>query len=120
MVKKTLVIGASPNVDRVAYKVVSLLRAKGFSVVPMGIKSGSIAGIEIIPPFEVVSEIDTVSLYLAPERQDEYFDYILNLHPKRVLFNPGTENQKLAVLLSKHKITWENACTLVLLSTNQY
>jgi hypothetical protein len=57
---------------------------------------------------------------LAPSRQKEYYDYIIELKPKRVIFNPGTENIELAQLLAQANIDWENACTLVLLSTNQY
>jgi predicted CoA-binding protein len=118
--KKTLVLGASPNPTRTAYNAVCLLLKKGFEVVPMGIKKGEIEGVAIVPPFEHQEHIDTVTLYISSELQEAYYDYIIALQPNRVLFNPGTENPALSSLLTQHNIQWENACTLVLLSTNQY
>jgi predicted CoA-binding protein len=118
--KKTLVLGASPNPTRTAYNAVFLLLKKGFEVVPMGIKTGEIEGVAIVPPFEHQEHIDTVTLYISSELQEAYYDYIIALQPNRVLFNPGTENPALSSLLTQHNIQWENACTLVLLSTNQY
>ena len=118
--KKTLVLGASLNPTRTAYNAVCLLLNKGFEVVPMGIKTGEIEGVAIAPPFEHQEHIDTVTLYISSELQEAYYDYIIALQPNRVLFNPGTENPALSSLLTQHNIQWENACTLVLLSTNQY
>jgi predicted CoA-binding protein len=117
---KTLVIGASTNQERYSYQAVIRLMAAGIEVVPMGIKSGTIGEIYIIPPLSPEQDIHTVSLYLAPERQKDYFDYIIELQPKRVIFNPGTEHPAFAKKLTEVGIFWENACNLVLLSTNQY
>lgn len=117
---KTLVIGASTKPERYSYQAVMRLMAAGIEVVPMGIKSGSIGGINIIPPLSPEQDIHTVSLYLAPERQRDYFDYIIKLQPKRIIFNPGTEHPAFAKKLTEVGIFWENACNLVLLSTNQY
>ena len=64
--------------------------------------------------------VDTVSLYLNPKRQEEYYEYIVSLQPRRVIFNPGTENDAFYELLRKKNIAFEESCTLVLLATNQY
>ena len=121
MVKfKTLVIGASINPERYAYKAIQLLVKNEIEVVPMGVKPGFVANLLIVSPLIVQVNIHTITLYLGASKQEPYYDFILKINPKRVLFNPGTENPKLAKLLNEKGILWENACTLVLLSTNQY
>ncbi|MGY8965771.1 MAG: CoA-binding protein [Flavobacteriales bacterium] len=121
MVKfKTLVIGASINPERYAYKAIHLLVKHEIEVVPMGVKPGFVANLLIVSPLIVQINIHTITLYLGTSKQEPYYDFILKINPKRVLFNPGTENPKLAKLLNEKGILWENACTLVLLSTNQY
>ncbi len=117
---KTLVLGASLKPQRYAYRAVVHLNRKNIEVVPMGVVNGQIDTVSIVKPFEPLMNIHTVSLYLAPQRQQEYYNYLIDLKPKRVLFNPGTENPELAQLLTVSGIQWENACTLVLLSTDQY
>ena len=117
---KTLVIGASVNPDRYSYKVVLRLLDSGIKVIPMGINQGNITDLVIVRPFEKQKNIHTVSIYIKPEIQKEYYKYIINLQPKRVLFNPGTENPIFSQILQKHNMYWENSCSLVLLSTNQY
>ena len=86
----------------------------------MGFKKGRILEKVIVMPFQSQTNIHTVSVYLSPMRQEDYYEFILSLKPKRVLFNPGTENPILSQKLNDNCILWENACTLVLLSTNQY
>lgn len=121
MVKfKTLVIGASINPERYAYKAVNLLVKNEIEVVPMGVKPGLVANLSIVSPLIFQFNIHTITLYIGASKQEPYFDFILKINPKRVLFNPGTENPKLANLLNETGIVWENACTLILLSTNQY
>ncbi len=116
--KKTLVLGASTNPGRYSHKAVRLLRAHGYPVVAVGLKSGKIADVEIIPPKEVKDkDIHTVTLYLSPKNQEHYHDFILNLHPKRVIFNPGTENEELKEKLKKEGIETVENCTLVMLRT---
>ena len=117
---KTLVLGASPNPDRYSYKAVQLLQDKEKDVVAMGINKGKIGTISIVSPTATITDVHTVSLYLNPQRQEQYLDFILSLNPKRVLFNPGAENPILATKLTQEGIAWENVCTLVLLSTKQY
>ncbi len=120
MNKKTIVLGASPNPERYAYRAVERLTAHGHEAVPVGPKSGEIAGIAIQSGEPAVEEVDTVTLYIGEARQPEYYDYILGLKPRRVIFNPGAENPAFARLLREHDIESEEACTLVLLATGQY
>jgi len=118
--KKTLIIGASPNPSRYSYKAAHMLKRFNHDIVNIGIKQGEVAGTEIENPGEIHSDIDTITLYIGPALQKQYHDYILETKPKRVIFNPGTENDELEKLLNQHNIEPVEACTLVLLSTGQY
>jgi predicted CoA-binding protein len=118
--KKTLVLGATVKPDRYAFKAVSMLVEKGHSVLAIGQNAGEIAGIKIQTKAIPLKNIDTISLYLNPARQRDYYNYIVEAKPKRVVFNPGTENPELYQLLELNDIKVEVACTLVLLATNQY
>ncbi len=120
MSKKTIVLGASTNPTRYSYLAVQRLKNKQHEVVPVGIKKGTIEGIEIRNDLPQEEAVDTVTLYLNPERQKQYYDYILSLKPKRVIFNPGTENAELVNILKKEGIETEIACTLVLLNLGAY
>tara|TARA_R110002072_G_scaffold41085_3_gene115793 strand:+ start:28284 stop:28646 length:363 start_codon:yes stop_codon:yes gene_type:complete len=120
MNKKTLVIGASTNPSRYSYLAINRLVDRNHSVVAVGIKEGTVAGVEILTNKPHFEGIDTITLYVNSKNQVEYYDYIINLKPKRVIFNPGTENPELYELLQKNNIEVEVACTLVLLGTNQY
>lgn len=118
--KRTLVLGASPNPERYSYLAVKRLIANEHPVVALGNRKGVIDKTAIYTQKEQFEDIDTVTLYLNPTRQKEYYDYILSLHPKRIIFNPGTENDELSILAEQKGITVVEACTLVLLSTGQY
>ncbi|HTE30180.1 MAG TPA: CoA-binding protein [Chryseolinea sp.] len=120
--KKTIVIGASPNPGRYAYLAANMLKEYQHEVVPMGIKKGEVAGKEILNLRErpVVDNVDTVTLYIGPQHQPEWYDYILSLHPKRIIFNPGTENETFEALAEAKGIEVEEACTMVLLRSRQY
>jgi len=118
--KKTVVIGATPNTDRYSYKATVSLERHGHQVVPLGIRKGEINGRPIINERPIIEDVDTVTLYINPERQKDWYDYILSLHPKRIIFNPGTENDELVRSAKANGILPLEACTLVLLSTNQY
>jgi len=118
--KKTLVLGATPNPARYAYLAANRLAAAGYELVNIGIKQGEVAGVPIQPAGEIVPDVDTITLYIGPQRQPAYYDYILTTHPKRIIFNPGTENPDLKVLAQQQGIETLEACTLVLLSTGQY
>jgi uncharacterized protein len=118
--KKTIVLGATTNPERYAYKATVQLKRAGHEVIPVGIKKGDIEGTTIQNGTPQYKDIDTVTLYLNPQNQIPYYDYILSLAPKRIIFNPGTENIEL-MHLARHKgIDTEAACTLVLLSLNEY
>lgn len=118
--KKTMIIGATPNADRYAYRAAQMLTAKGHPIVNIGIKQGEVAGVKIEKPSTVHQDIDTVTLYIGPALQADYYDYILETKPKRVIFNPGTENRQFEKLLDMHGIEPIEACTLVMLSVGQY
>ncbi len=116
----TLVVGATPNPERYSYMATVLLVEKGHSVYPFGIKKGEIEATSIINEWPVNIAIDTVSLYLGPAAQEAYYNAILDLKPRRIIFNPGTENPILATLASEKGIQTIEACTLVMLKTGQY
>ena len=118
--KKTLVFGASDNPSRYSYLAVNRLRSHGHPVVAIGKKNVMVADVPIEKEKKDWKDVDTVTLYLNPTHQQQYYDYILSLKPKRIIFNPGAENDELADLAIKNGITPVEACTLVLLSTNQY
>ena len=118
--KKTLVLGASTKPDRYAFKAIEMLVDKGHSVLAIGQNVGEVAGIKIQTKAIPLKNIDTVTLYLNAVRQRDYYNYIIEANPKRVIFNPGTENPELYQLLKANGIGVEVSCTLVLLSTNQY
>ena len=118
--KNTLIIGATPNPTRYAFKAAQMLKAKGHSIINVGVKTGAVAGVEIEKPGKVHDDVHTITLYIGPHLQSEYYDYILKTNPKRVIFNPGTENEELENLLEENAIEPVEACTLVLLATGQY
>jgi len=118
--KKTLVMGASENPSRYSFLAINRLKNNQHPVVALGRRKGIVAGIEIETEKKEFTGIDTVTLYLNPMHQKEYYDYILSLHPKRIIFNPGTENDELAELALQQGIIPLEACTLVMLSTGQY
>lgn len=118
--KKTLVLGATTKPERYAFKAVNMLVEKGHSVLALGQNAGEVAGVKIQTKAIPLKNIDTVTLYLNPTRQRDYYNYIVEAKPKRVIFNPGTENPEFYQLLKLNDIKVEVACTLVLLATNQY
>ena|SRR5690606_29109148 len=120
MKKKTLVLGASANPSRYSYLAINRLVNAGHPVEAIGLKEETVAGVTIRKDRPQFTDIDTVTLYLNPSRQKEYYDYIISLSPKRVIFNPGTENLEFYRSLHEHDIEVEVACTLVLLSIGQY
>lgn len=119
--KKTLVLGASSKPGRVSGEAVLRLREAGHEVVAVGMQENQIGDvyIQMDKPLNI-ENLHTISLYLNPSRQKEYYDYIISLRPKRILFNPGTENLELESLAHQNHIETEQACTLVLLSLGAY
>ncbi|MCX6351480.1 MAG: CoA-binding protein [Bacteroidetes bacterium] len=117
---KTLVLGASTNPSRYSFIAVNRLLQHGHQVYAVGIKKGSIAGIEINNGKPEYTDVDTVTLYLNPTHQKEWYSYLINLKPRRIIFNPGTENPVFEKLANDAGIETEEACTLVMLSTGVY
>ncbi|RBL92737.1 CoA-binding protein [Chitinophaga flava] len=118
--KLTVVLGASPNPERYSNMAVNRLTDKGHPVVAIGKKSAVIGDIPIVTDHPPLEHVDTVTMYLNPGLQKEYYDYILQLRPRRIIFNPGAENEELEELARKNNIQPLEACTLVLLSTGQF
>ena len=120
MKKKTLVLGASLKPERYSNIAINRLRNYNHEVKAFGLRSGEVSGVAIHTELLQYKDIDTVTLYLNPKRQENFYNYIIGLKPNRVIFNPGTENDKFYSLLKDHNIGYEVACTLVLLGTGQY
>ena len=118
--KKTLVLGASPNPARYSHMAIKRLTANQHPVVAIGKRKGNVDNIEIDTQQKPIEDIDTVTLYLNANNQKQYYNYILSLNPKRIIFNPGAENEELNDLATTKGIKTMEACTLVLLSTKQY
>lgn len=118
--KKTLVLGASENPSRYSYLAMNKLKASKHPVLAVGRREGEVAGMHISKSPVQEEGVDTVTLYLNPTHQKEYYDYILGLQPKRIIFNPGTENPELMKLAREKGIEPVAACTLVMLATGQY
>lgn len=120
MAKKTLVLGASLKEVRYSNIAIKKLRKFEHPVLAIGLRKGMVQDVEIETTPIAFDDVHTVTLYLNPMRQEAYYNYIISLQPERVIFNPGTENPGFYNLLSAEGIAYEEACTLVLLSTGQY
>lgn len=120
MKNKVAVIGASDNPERYSFKATKMLQEYGHQPIPVGIKKGECAGISMIKPEALKEQVDILTLYVGPARQPEYLDWIAQLNPRKVIFNPGTESQETQAFLQSHHIPFEEACTLVLLRTEQF
>lgn len=118
--KKTLILGASTNPERYAYKAAHRLTNAGHPIVNIGLKSGEVAGEPILPAGSAAEGIDTVTLYIGPGLQPQYYQYLMDLKPRRIIFNPGTENKELYKMAEDAGVEAVEACTLVLLGTGQY
>ncbi len=119
-IKKTVVIGASTNPSRFAFLAVNALRQKGHPVVAVGLRGGNIGDVEIETEQIPIADVDTVTLYVGPRHQDAWIPYIESLNPKRIIFNPGTENSEWETQLSQKGIETTRSCTLVRLSIGNY
>lgn len=120
MKKKTLVMGASVKPGRYSNFAIQKLVEKNIETVAFGLQEGVVEGVKIETTLEVFKDIHTVTLYLNPKNQKQFYDAIIGMKPKRVIFNPGTENPEFYKLLEQAKIEYEVACSLVMLSTDQY
>lgn len=119
---KTVIIGSVPKPSRYAYQAATMLAERGFEFIPMGIQKGEVLGKQILDiyDFPEIETVETITLYINPTRQKEWYDYMISLAPKRIIFNPGTENEEFKKLAEKVGIESIEACTLVMLSTGVY
>jgi uncharacterized protein len=118
----TVIIGATTNSSRYAFVAAGMLREYNHEIIPVGIKKGEVYGRSIlnINQRPLLSDVDTITLYIGPRHQPEHYDYILSLKPRRVIFNPGTENPEFQKMLEESGTEVMEACTLVLLRSGQY
>jgi predicted CoA-binding protein len=117
---KTLVLGASLNPSRYSNRAIKLLHAYKHEVIAVGRDEGNVENVEIDHDFPANAKIDTITVYLNPEKQKAYYEKILKAQPRRIIFNPGAENAELENLAEQNGIQVEEACTLVMLNSGQY
>lgn len=118
--KKTIVLGATPDSSRYAYLASNKLVKYGHEIINVGIKTGEVAGVPIEKPETLHSDVDTITLYIGPHNQPPLYDYILSTNPNRIIFNPGTENLELELKAQQRGIETVMGCTLVMLSVGEY
>jgi uncharacterized protein len=120
--KKTVVVGATPNQARYAHLAATMLAEYNHDTVLLGIQKGDINGNKILNIREkpAIKDVDTITLYIGPQRQPEWYDYLLSLKPKRIIFNPGTENDEFEDMATREGVEVLEACTLVMLRSLQY
>ena len=118
--ERIIVLGASTKPHRYSYKAALRLQEEGHTVFLLGKTKGTIADMEILTGRPEFKKIDTITMYIRPEHQEAMYSYLIRIKPKRIIFNPGTENPEFLLLLEKQGIATENACTLVLLSTGAF
>ena len=119
MSKKVLVIGASENPLRYSNKAILKLNEMNHKIFAFGNRPGKVMGIEISTKFPI-EEIDTLTIYLSSKNQKQYYKDIINLNPKRIIFNPGAENEELHILAHEKGIEVINSCTLLMLSVGSF
>lgn len=118
--KKTIVLGATPDPSRYAYLASNKLARYGHEIINVGIKTGEVADVPIEKPEYIHADVDTITLYVGAHNQKPLYDYILSTSPKRIIFNPGTENSELIHLAEQKGIETVLGCTLVMLSVGEY
>jgi hypothetical protein len=118
--KKTVVIGASENTERYSNRVTRMLHRQNIPVVAIGLRAGEIDGVKIQTGFPKIEDVDTITLYVGPAHQPQYYDYLLGLKPERIIFNPGTENPEFEEKVRKAGIEVLEACTLTMLTVGNY
>ena len=117
---KTVVLGATSDFSKYSYKCIKSLIRHGHEAIPVGEQPGKIEGIEILTGTPQIPDVHTITLYLSPAKQKEYYDYILALNPSRIIFNPGTHNQELIDMAKEKGIKVAIDCTLILLSSDTF
>lgn len=118
--KRTVVIGASLKPERTSHDAILKLKSKGHEVIAIGLKEGEVGGIKILKGKPEIRDVDTISLYIKAKRQEEMMNYLLSLHPRRIIFNPGAENPAFMAQAISRGIDAFEACTLTMLSIGAY
>ena len=120
--KKTVIVGATPNTGRYAYLAAERLTEHHYEIVPVGIKKGTVFGREILPIREQpsIADVHTITMYIGPGHQTEYYSYLLGLKPVRIIFNPGTENEEFMQLAKDKGVEVVSGCTLVMLGVGTF
>jgi predicted CoA-binding protein len=120
--KRTAIIGATPNTRRYAYTAAEMLTEYGIGIVPLGIKKGEVFGQKILDIRQKpeIGNIHTITMYIGARHQADYYDYLISLKPERIIFNPGTENAEFRQMAAEHGIEVDEACTLVMLRVGLY
>ncbi len=118
--KKTLVIGGSIKPERYSNKAINKLLRYGHPVVSIGLREGEVNGVKIQTGLPELSGINTITLYVGPQNQPQYYDYLLNLKPERIVFNPGTENSEFEKLAESKGVETIEHCTLIMLGDDIY
>ena len=118
--KRTLLIGASSKPNRFSNIAIRNLVMHNHPVIAIGLREGEAHGVRILKPFPEVKDIHTVTMYIGPQNQPAYYDYILQVNPRRVIFNPGTENDELEKMLRESAVEVIEGCTLIMLSNGTY
>ncbi|MGM0612939.1 MAG: CoA-binding protein [Bacteroidota bacterium] len=118
--KKTIVLGVSPDPKKRAHRVCKKLMEKGHTIVPLGIREGKVNNIPIITNTNNPQKAHTIVIFLRASRQKAWLSYILASNPKRIIFNPGSENPELVEIAKEREIDVLYGCTLLMLSSNRY
>lgn len=119
---KTVIVGSVPKPYRYAYQAAIMLQENNQDFVPLGIQKGEVLGQEILNVHDrpQIEDVHTLTLYVNSSRQKSWYEYLFSLNPKRIIFNPGAENQEFKMLAQNKGIECLEACTLVMLSTGVY
>lgn len=122
MEKKTVIVGSTPKPYRYAHQAALMLDERDYPFIPLGIQHGDVLGRDILNIYDRphIEDVDTLTLYINPGRQKDWYEYLLSLRPKRIIFNPGSENPEFKKLAEKQGIECLEACTLVMLSVGNY
>ena len=118
--KKILVVGASENPQRYSNKAIRKLLRYGYEVVPLAPRPGQVAGVSFVTGYPEVKDIHTITLYIGPARQAAFYDYLLSLQPRRIIFNPGTENNTFLQKAQEQGVETIQDCTLIMLETGVF
>ena len=122
MSKKTVIVGSTPRPYRYAHQAAVMLDEREIPFIPLGIQEGEVLGRDILNVYDKpqIEEVDSLTMYISAPRQKEWYDYLLSLKPKRIIFNPGSENYEFKKRAESEGVECLEACTLVMLSVGNF